>query len=297
MTDTPDPAAPGPAARSDFDWQIDLLWEVLGAAVSPKECTNALLGLKSQAGITQRRNGTLPLLPVEANRIVMGYDLHQHRLDGSLFEIRNEAAFRETLLRHGVGVHGNTPRAQLIARLDQARVRDGLSVTLRNGRAPRAVIYDDDPDEPLRVFISGQRVWAVIQGRPGRHTALLQLRHGNADLIDILSPTAKLLDSLLEPHSQPPGRLVVPSFESEGLKISRDTSEFRLLAIEGEEALIDLFAVGDEERENAPGVTAWPMLGAPRLSSTHATLILEWLSAHPKAPLRCAEFRFFVSPA
>lgn len=286
------------AKRPAFDWQIEVLWEVLASAFEPEDYTNAVLAkalrLKSQAGITQRRNGTTPLGRAEANRIIEHYQINRYGLDADLFEITDEAAFRATLKRHGVGIYANSTRTQLIARLDAARAQTGLTLKLREAASTRAIIYDDDPDEVGPTFYSGQRVRAVITGRTGRHVALLQIRHGSADLIDILSPTGKLAFSELEDFSDMQGRLLVPPHQEQGLKISHDTGDFRLLAIEAEAELIDQFALGDPLRPDAPDLPQGPERGAPPLSDAHARHILNWLDAHPGARFRTAERRFFV---
>lgn len=297
-TAPPQPAQSTPTPRPAFDWQIEVLWEVLAGAFDPEDYTNAFLAralrLKSQAGITQRRNGTTRLSRVDANRILEQYQITRRGLDADLFEITDEAAFRAMLKRHGVGTHANSMRAQLIARLDAARAQTGLTLKLREAASTRAIIYDDDPDEVGPTFYSGQRVRAVITGRTGRHVALLQIRHGSADLIDILSPTGKMAFSELEDFSDTQGRLLVPPHTDQGLKISHDTGDFRLLAIEAEAELIDQFALGDPLRPNAPDLPHSPERGAPSLSDAHARHILNWLDAHPGARFRTVERRFFV---
>ena len=301
----PDQELPTTTAMADFDWQLNMLWAVLGGTISQQELTNVAVGrmleLKSASGVTQRRNGSALLKPSEASAIIKGYGLNRHLLDSSLFDIRDPELFRAELRNHGVGIYAQTLGKRLVQKLDRALVQDGLTITLRRGAGRRGLGYDGPQRKPILKLHPEERVELVITAEAGRHVAVIQLAHGSTDLIETLAPTEIHPDTLVEGRKGEKGRLVLPRDATDSFTVQRQPGLFRLVAVEGDEDLVTLFSCGsvdgigrqglqDTDDDDAPLVTT-----PPRLGDLDCGRILDWLEANPKAPLRTAEVEFLVT--
>jgi hypothetical protein len=290
---------------ADFDWQLEIIWEVLGGTVPQKLLTNVavteMLELKSAAGVTQRRNGSAHVKRSEASAIIMGYGLHRHLLDASLFDLRDPARFRAELRSHNVGIYANSGGRRLVQMLNRALVKDGLSISLQRGFGRRGIGYSGPPQTRLLTLYPDEQIRLVIAAEPGRHVAVIQFAHGTSDLIETLAPTAVHPDTLVERSNSGKGSLILPKDGIDGLTIEREPGLCRLMVIEGEDDLINLFSCGQllALEGSRPGEMhedeALPAPKPPRLSEFFLQKIIAWLENNLKARLRTAEVEFLVT--
>lgn len=292
---------PAPDRKTDFAWQLEILFDVLGATHTAREVSFA--GLAdimdiSPSGITQRCNGKTVLKPSEANRIIAGYGLNAYGLDRSLFDLTDPSQFREELRKQGVGIHGGGFRLRMAKQLDKYRARKGLSIEItlkKTSNKQRGLAYASDPSPPNQSFVPGEQVQITVQGMPGRHIAILQNPAALPHVIDVLSPTATYPETLLQRGQGESGRLSLPQDNDSAIKVARPRDEYRVVAVEGPAAFIQLFGADDlktlvDDDHQGPLTKR-----AIKLSETGAKQLLQWLEQHPNAEIRTAECFFYVS--
>jgi len=293
-----------PLQMADFDWQLDMIWEVLGGTVAQKELQNVvvakMLELASASGITQRRNGSAQLKPSEASAIIKGYKLNLNQLDASLFDLRDPVLFRAELRKHGVGIYAHTGGRRLVQMLNRALVTEGLGISLRRGAGRRGIGYGSQQKAPMLKLHPGEQIDLSITAEAGRHVAVIQLVHGSMDLIETLAPSAIHPDTLVEAGIDGKGRLILPRDRTDSLIVQRDPGLFRLMLIEAEEELVNLFACGEVDALGHHGIVGvgeddGPGLTPPRLGDQDVGRIIEWIEANPKARLRTADVEFLVT--
>ncbi len=276
---------------ADFDWQIRTLFEVLGAHLTAEQMKNAyvaqVLGIEP-SGVTQRRNGKTALRIGEAAKIVDHYGLNIYGLDHRLFDIDRQERFLQELKDHGVGIYETNPRRRLAGALDAALVTSGLSVDIREARGMRGISYDLDDRKALRVFRVGQRVEIIVRASEGSHIAVVQRILDLDYVMETLAPTATLPDTFTTEPT-----LVLPGNSSVGLTIRNPTGPYKLLAIEGDEDLIALFAGGqlDLLKDGAEQIREFRPV---RITDQIAKTILEQLEDRNCA-IRCAAFEYIIA--
>ncbi|MET4129715.1 hypothetical protein [Roseovarius sp. MBR-6] len=300
---TPTQHDPDPTGMADFDWQLNMIWEVLGGTIPQKDLSNVavakMLELRSAAGITQRRNGSAQLKPSEASAIIKGYKLHLNQLDASLFDLRDPVLFRAELRKHGAGVYAQAGARRLVQMLNRALVTEGLGITLQRGAGRRGIGYGPPQTPPMMKLHPGEQIGLSITAQAGRHVAVIQLVHGSPDLIETLAPSAIHPDTLVEAGTDGKGRLVLPRDRTDSLIVQGDPGLFRLMLIEAEEELVNLFACGEVDALGQRGLAGMsddddPGLTPPRLGDQDIGRIIAWLEENPKASLRTAEAEFLV---
>ena len=274
---------------SDFDWQITTIFEVLGAQLTHDEMTNARLAevLEINAsGVTQRRNGTTPLRIGEPTKIIERYGLNAYGLDHKLFEITDKELFLQELKNHGVGIYEANPRRSLARVLEEAVVETGLSVEIRQARGMRGITYESDNYQVPEVFHVDQRIEIIVRGEPGRHVAIVQRLLGTEYAMETLAPTATLPDTLISAPT-----MVLPGQFGISLKISKPEGPYRLIAIEGDENLVALFA-GQELTKLKEGELSSTPNRPVRITDQIAKSILKKLT--DSSPIRCSVKDYFV---
>ncbi|MDF2142922.1 hypothetical protein [Paenirhodobacter sp. CAU 1674] len=297
---TAEPARP----MADFDWQIAMLWTALGGSIEKKFLCNlhlaTLLELSSQAGITNRRSGTVPLSPLEATAIIKGYQLNHFGLDGSLFDLRDPQAFEAELRAHGIGVYDSSRRIRLLQRLYGALASQGLSIEILRDRRDRGLSYVTDRRSPYDIYHVSERVRLRVTGRKGAHVALIQVPQGTRGPIDTLWPSAAHPDTELTQTRAGTSELIVPGYGQDAIEFRPPSDFYRLLAVEGDAELIALFSCGELARAAKQGFAGAEeedtALGEapPRMTEVDAGTILAWLDAHPDAPLRVAQLEYLL---
>lgn len=305
MTDENQEGGGNPEEMADFDWQLEMIWEVLGGTIPQRDLTNVrvarMLDLRSASGVTLRRNGKAALKPSEASAIIKGYGLNTHFLDASLFDLRDPVEFRAELRKHGIGIYAGTPARRLMQKLDRALVQDGFTMVLRRAAGRRGLGYDGHQNKPVLRLHPGERVDLLITAEPGRFVAVIQLAQGSVDLIETLAPTTTHPDTMVEGRKGEKGQLILPRDRSDSFTIQRDPGLFRLVAVEGEEELVNLFSCGGLEKLGREGPVSMveddaPLDTAPpRLRDQDISAIIQWIETNPKARLRCAEVEFLVT--
>lgn len=279
-------------ALSQFDWQMNMLLETLGAELAADQMTNAYLAQIMQlqpSGVTQRRKGETLLRIGEPAKIIKAYGLNSYGLDERLFDISDPEQFRQTLKDHGVGLYETNARRRLVQKLEAETVSAGLSVNIREPRGRRGITYNFDTGPEPEVYHVGQHVEIVVEGKEGQHTAIVQHNLDTDYVLETLAPTTTLPDTYMAGNI-----LVLPSPGSPGLKIRRPAGRYRLMVVEGSEDLILLFAGSDFSRlyegtENLAGER--PV----RITDQMAKTILERLEEERHGSIRCAVLEYIVA--
>lgn len=280
---------PSDETRPDFDWQINILFEVLGATHPAAHLTNTQLARfldVGLSGVTQRRRGTTALRLGDAAKIVAGYGLTAYDLDHSLFEIRDREAFKATLKAHGVGIYEENPRRLLVQMLEERAATGGLSVSVRRARGTRGIGFAAGAEPLPALFHPGEAIEIVVQAGPGRHVALLQYMLDMTHAIEVLSPSAGI--PLIEVSER---QFRLPGPGTEPLQARRPAGPYRLMVVETDLPLAALFGGAEPGApEGAP-----PPLALPRMTDATARQLVQRLK-RPGAPeLRTATTDFIIS--
>ena len=276
---------------ADFDWQIRTVFEVLGAHLSAEQMKNAYLAQVLEiepSGVTQRRNGKTALQIGEAAKIIDHYGLNMYGIDHSVFNITEQDRFLQELKAHGVGIYETKPRRRLAQVLDAAIVKSGLSVEIRQARGRRGISYDTDDREALQVYRVGQQVEILVRATEGRHVAVVQRILDLDYVMDTLAPTATLPDTLMQD-----ALLVLPGDGTVGLTVRNPPGPYKLMAIEGDEDMIVLFA-GEELTLLKDGEENFGDPRPVRITDQMAKTILHHLEERNGA-IRCAAVDYIVT--
>ncbi|VDC22922.1 hypothetical protein [Pseudogemmobacter humi] len=279
------------AWRSDFDWQLAILQEVLGARRPAEELTNAYVARMlqvSESGVTQRRNGSTPLRTGDASKIIAGYELGAHDLDHRLFSITDPETFLETLKRHGVGEYEQNPRRRMLQVLNARAADEGLSVALRRARNDRGVGFATDPQPVPGILHSGEPVEIVVQAAVGRHVAILQYMVDMVHAIEVLSPSDGI------PIIEVSDRLFrLPGPGTGALKIRGPSGRYRMMLVEADADTVTLFGGASNARNDTDRLDV-EISGPGRMTDESARDVVQRIDALPLGDIRTATTDFIV---